>query len=73
METDGSVLMQCLDRLNYTLGYKTHCGEERTWQQVFIALETPDKIPAQKGRVSSVTAGAKELSKIAPKTIQEIN
>lgn len=29
METDGSVLGQCLDRLNYTLGYKTHCGEER--------------------------------------------
>lgn len=48
-------------------------GKKGTCQQVFIALETLDKIPAQKGGVSAVRAGAKELFKIVPKTIQETN
>lgn len=48
-------------------------GKKGAWQKVFIALETPDNIPAQKGGVNAIRAGAKEIFKIAPKTIQEIN
>ena len=48
-------------------------GKKGTWQQIFITLETPDKIPAEKGGADAVRAGAKELFKIAPKTMQEIN
>lgn len=47
-------------------------GKKEACQQVFIALETLDKIPAQKGGVSAVKARAKELLKIVPKIIQEM-
>lgn len=47
-------------------------GKKGTWQRVFTALETPDKIPAPRGGVSAVRAGAEELFKIAPKQYEKL-